>query len=103
MANESFVWEVGVVATGLLREKIAEVCAAIVGICFILYLSTCLITALGPFGSARHHVLEDPQMAYPKLDISILGRGSENGSQELRDAAEWCCTGLTLPGLPCAP
>jgi hypothetical protein len=32
MANESFVREVGVVATGLLREKIAEECAAIVGI-----------------------------------------------------------------------
>ena len=40
MANESFVREMGVVATGLLREKIAEAGVAIVG---IVSSSICLI------------------------------------------------------------
>jgi hypothetical protein len=45
-------------------------------------------------------------MAYPKLDISILGRGSEHGGRELSGAADGngdYCTGLALPRLPCVP
>jgi hypothetical protein len=59
MASESFVREVGVKAAGHLREKIAEACAAIVGIVSSSLSSNRLITALGFMLGACHDVLLD--------------------------------------------